>query len=74
MRSIKKRLIQRAAAVSGPTVGVFANQEDHQILDEPNQMTLVGADGEVFLDAVRHPPEPTDRLVAALRRLRTGSG
>jgi len=37
-------------------------------------MTLIGVDREVFLDAVLNPPEPTDRLVAALRRLRAGSG
>jgi len=37
VRSVKKQLIQCAAAVSGPTVGVLANQEDRQILDEQNK-------------------------------------
>jgi uncharacterized protein (DUF1778 family) len=33
-------------------------------------MVLVAADREAFLDAVQNPPEPTEKLVAALRRHR----
>jgi len=33
-------------------------------------MVLVGADRDTFLDAVLNPPEPTDKLVAALKRHR----
>jgi len=33
-------------------------------------MVLIGADREVFLDAVMNPPEPSERLMAALRRHR----
>lgn len=34
------------------------------------RMLIVGADREAFLDAVLNPPEPTDKLVAALKRHR----
>jgi hypothetical protein len=33
-------------------------------------MVLIGKDREVFLDAVMNPPEPSGRLMAALRRHR----
>jgi hypothetical protein len=33
-------------------------------------MVLTGADREAFLEALGNPPEPTDKLVAALRRHR----
>lgn len=33
-------------------------------------MLLTGADRDAFLDAVRKPPQPADRLVQALRRHR----
>jgi len=69
-----KQLIQRAMAVSGLTAGDLACREARRILDEHEHMVLVGADREVFLDSMRNPPEPTERLVTALRRLRTGSG
>lgn len=38
--------------------------------DEHERMVLTGADREAFLDAVMNPPEPTEKLVAALRRHR----
>jgi hypothetical protein len=37
-------------------------------LAEPERMALAGADREAFLDAVGNPPEPAEKLVAALRR------
>jgi uncharacterized protein (DUF1778 family) len=69
-----KQVIQRAMAVSGLTAGDLAYEEARRILDEQEHMVLIGADREVFLDAVRNPPEPTERLMAALRRLRAMSG
>lgn len=39
-------------------------------LKEDERMVLIGADREVFLDAVMNPPEPSERLMAALRRHR----
>lgn len=65
-----KELIQRAMAVSGLTAGDLAYEGARRVLDELERMVLTGADREAFLEAVMNPPEPTDRLVAALRRRR----
>jgi uncharacterized protein (DUF1778 family) len=65
-----KLLIQRAMAVSGLTAGDLAYEGARRVLDEHERMVLRGADREAFLDAVRNPPKPTEKLVAALRRHR----
>lgn len=65
-----KALIQRASAVSGLTAGDLAYEGARRVLDEHERMVLTGADREAFLDAVRKPPQPADRLVQALRRHR----
>jgi uncharacterized protein (DUF1778 family) len=69
-----KLLIQRAMAVSGLTAGDLAYEGARRVLDEHERMVLVGADREVFLNALRNPPEPTEKLVAALRRHRAVLG
>ena len=43
-------------------------QDPEREIDDHERMVLIGADSEVFLAAVKNPPEPTERLVAALRR------
>jgi len=68
--SSAKLVIQRAMAVSGLTAGDLAYEGARRVLDEHERMVLVGADREAFLAAVANPPEPTERLVAALRRHR----
>jgi uncharacterized protein (DUF1778 family) len=65
-----KLLIQRAMAVSGLTAGDLAYEGARRILDEHERMVLAGADRDAFLAAVMDPPEPTEKLVAALRRHR----
>ena len=65
-----KALIQKAMAVSGLTAGDLAYEGARQVLDEHQRMVLAGADRDAFLAAVLGPPEPTDKLVAALRRHR----
>ena len=65
-----KELIQRAMAVSGLTAGDLAYEGARRVLDEHQRMVLTGADREAFLAAVLNPPEPVDKLVAALRRHR----
>src|SRR3990170_1280560 len=72
--SSAKRLIQRAMAVSGLTAGELAYEGARRVLDEHERMVLTGADRDAFLDAVLNPPEPTDRLVAALKRHRDSFG
>ncbi|HEX4966655.1 MAG TPA: DUF1778 domain-containing protein [Thermoanaerobaculia bacterium] len=69
-----KQLIQRAMAVSGLTAGDLAYEGARRVLDEHERMVLVGADREAFLDAVQNPPEPTEKLVGALRRHRAMLG
>lgn len=69
-----KQLIQRAMAVSGLTAGDLAYEGARRVLDEHERMVLVGADRDAFLDAVLDPPEPTEELVAALRRHRAELG
>jgi uncharacterized protein (DUF1778 family) len=63
-----KELIQRAMMVSGLTAGDLAYEGARRVLDEHQRMVLTGADRDAFLDAVVNPPEPTDKLIAALRR------
>ncbi len=65
-----KELIQRAMAVSGLTAGDLAYEGARRVLDEHQRMVLAGADRDAFLAAVLDPPEPADKLVAALRRHR----
>jgi uncharacterized protein (DUF1778 family) len=69
-----KLLIQRAMAVSGLTAGDLAYEGARRVLDEHERMVLVGADRDAFLAAVAEPPEPTEKLVAALRRHREMAG
>jgi len=57
-------------AVSGLTAGDLAYEGARRVLDEHERMVLVGADRDAFLKAVLDPPEPTEKLVAALRRHR----
>ena len=63
-----KDLIQRAMTVSGLTAGDLAYEGARRVLDEHQRMVLTGADRDAFLDAVMNPPEPTEDLIAALRR------
>jgi uncharacterized protein (DUF1778 family) len=63
-----KLLIQRAMAVSGLTAGDLAYEGARKVLDEHERMVLVGEDRAAFLAAVMEPPEPAEKLVAALRR------
>jgi uncharacterized protein (DUF1778 family) len=65
-----KQLIQRAMSVTGLNAGDLAYEGARRVLDEHERMVLIGADREAFLDAVMNPPEPADKLVAALRRHR----
>lgn len=65
-----KLLIQRAMAVSGLTAGDLAQEGARRVLAEHERMLLVGDDREVFLEALRNPPQPTEKLVAAMRRYR----
>jgi uncharacterized protein (DUF1778 family) len=57
-------------AVSGLTAGDLAYEGARRVLDEHQRMLLTGADREAFLDAVMNPPQPSKKLIAALKRHR----
>jgi uncharacterized protein (DUF1778 family) len=40
------------------------------VIEEHERMVLMGADRDVFLEAVSSPPEPSEKLVDAVRRHR----
>lgn len=63
-----KDLIQKAQAISGMTAGELACEGARRVLDEHERMVLTGADRDAFLQALLNPPEPTEKLIAALRR------
>ena len=65
-----KELIQRASSVTGLAAGDLAYEGARRVLAEHERMVLTGADRDAFLEAVMNPPEPTDELVAALKRHR----
>jgi uncharacterized protein (DUF1778 family) len=68
--SSAKLVIQRAMAVSGLTAGDLAYEGARRVLADHERMVLAGADRDAFLAAVLSPPEPTAKLVAALKRHR----
>lgn len=65
-----KELIQRAMAVTGLTAGDLAYEGARRVLDEHERMVLTGADRKAFFEALMNPPEPSEKLIAALRRHR----
>ena len=69
-----KQVIQRAMAISGLAAGDLAYEGARRVLEEHERMVLTGADREVFLNAILNPPEPTRRLIEALRRHRRLTG
>src|SRR5688500_1824073 len=69
-----KRLIQRAMSVTGLAAGDLAYEGARRVLEEHERMVLTGADREVFLNAIRHPPAPSRRLIQAFRRHRAMLG
>ena len=65
-----KKVIQQAMSVSGLAAGDLAYEGARRLLDEHQRMILAGADRDAFLAAVDRNPEPSPRLVEALRRHR----
>ncbi len=65
-----RKLIEQATAISGLAAGDLAYEGARRVLEDHERMELRGKDRDAFLKAVSHPPRPTPRLVAALRRHR----
>ena len=63
-----KELIRRAMVVSGRSAAELAYEGAKRVLEEHERMVLTGRDRDAFLAAVREPPPPAARIVAALRR------
>jgi uncharacterized protein (DUF1778 family) len=64
----EKEFIRRAMAISGRSAAELAYDGAKRVLEEHERMVLAGRDRDAFLAAVRNPPRPTARLIAALRR------
>jgi uncharacterized protein (DUF1778 family) len=65
-----KQVIQRAMSATGLAAGDLAYEGARRVLEEHDRMLLTGTDRDAFLEALRNPPEPTEALVAALKRHR----
>ena len=63
-----KKVIQRAAAVSGLSAADLAYEGARRILQEQEQMELSEADRKIFFKALLTPLKPPPRLVNAFRR------
>lgn len=70
--SAQRRLIERAASLSGLSVGEFARisvDSAARRVAETNELTILSArDSLKFAEALLHPPAPNRRLRAAARR------
>ena len=65
-----KRVIQQAMSVTGLEAGDLAYEGARRLLDEHQQMVLLGADRDALIAAIERNPKPAPRLVEALKRHR----
>ena len=65
-----KKVIQQAMSVTGLAAGDLAYEGARRLLDEHQRMVLSGADRDAFLTAISRTPDPSPRLVEALKRHR----
>jgi uncharacterized protein (DUF1778 family) len=67
----KREIIERAAAVYGATVNQFIVQtaldRAGEILEREELLRLSERDAKTFLAALENPPEPTQKLIDALK-------
>jgi uncharacterized protein (DUF1778 family) len=66
-----KQVIQKAMAVTGLAAGDLAYEGARRLLEQHERMQLADADRDVFLAALANPPEPSTRLIDAIRRSRS---
>jgi len=57
-------------AATGLTAGDLAYEGARRALEERERLVLTGADREALFAALMNPPEPSEKLIAALRRHR----
>jgi uncharacterized protein (DUF1778 family) len=65
-----KKVIQQAMLVTGLAAGDLAYEGARRLLDEHQRMILSGADRNTFRAAISRTPDPSPRLVEALKRHR----
>src|ERR1700739_3242111 len=65
-----KRVIQQAMSVTGLAAGDLAYEGARRLLDEHQRTVLSAADQEAFFTAIERKPNPSPRLIKALRRHR----
>jgi uncharacterized protein (DUF1778 family) len=65
-----KKVIQEAMSVTGLAAGDLAYEGARRILEEHQRMVLSGADRDAFLATISRTPDPSPRLVEALKRHR----
>jgi uncharacterized protein (DUF1778 family) len=65
-----KKVIQQAMSITGLAAGDLAYEGARRLLDEHQRMALSGADRDAFLAAIGRKPDPSPRLVEALKRHR----
>ena len=76
--AVTKRMLERAAAYEQTSISDFvlanAVQAATRVIEMREQAPLAAADWDVFYDALINPPEPNERLKAAVRRFRKRVG
>jgi uncharacterized protein (DUF1778 family) len=65
-----KKVIQQAMSVTGLAAGDLAYEGARRLLDEHQRMALSGADRDAFFAAIGRKPDPSTRLIEALKRHR----
>jgi uncharacterized protein (DUF1778 family) len=65
-----KKVIHQAMSVTGLAAGDLAYEGARRLLEEYQRMVLLGADRDAFIAAIEREPEPSPRLVRALRQHR----
>ena len=71
----QKRCIEYAASLKGTSISDFmvssADDAAVRAIEQHEVWTLTGRDREAFVKALLHPPAPSARMRAAVRRYRT---
>lgn len=68
----QKRLIQRAADLSGRSLSDFVvaslQEAAVETIEQMEKIALSNHDSKVFAEAILNPPQPSERLRAAFKR------
>ena len=73
MTAASKKVIERAASISGLTPGDLAYEAARRVVEDHERFILRDEDREVFFRAVMNPPEPNAALIRAFKRHRAAT-